>query len=144
MIIFLRKIPVTTKIRELIDFVEPALKGGLFKKSGKIMEAKILAMQDTRYKALEFHGLISVEPDVAALRAIKRLKGQRFKGRLVVVRQYFHRDWHNDPRQHQNQTVTQHLSDRRRGCRRRGPNLEVIRDISENFSSAGDFVRKGA
>lgn len=142
MIIFLRGIPASTKLSELLEFVGPAIKGGLFRKSGRVVNVKILELQDRRYKALEFHGLITVEPDAVAARAIKRLKGQRFKGKLVVVRQYFQRDWHNDPRQNHNITVTQHLSDRRRGCRRRGKDLELMKDISESFSSTGDFVRK--
>ena len=141
MIIFLRRIPATTKLSDLLDFVGPAIKGGLFRKPGRIAGVSILQLQDKRYRALEFHGLISVEPDAVAVRAIKRLKGQRFKGKLVVVRQYEQRDWHNDPRQNHNITVTQHLSDRRKVCRR-GKDLELVRDISESFSSGGDFARK--
>ncbi|MBS4050230.1 RNA recognition motif domain-containing protein [Methylomonas rivi] len=142
MIIFLRRIPATTKLSDLLEFVRPAITGGLFRKSGRVVGIKILELQDKRFKALEFHGLITVEPDAVAARAIDRLKGQRFKGKLVVVRQYNQRDWHNDPRQNHKITVTQHLSDRRKGCRRRGKELELVRDISENFSSSGDFVRK--
>lgn len=142
MIIFLRRIPATTQLSDLLEFVRPAIKGGLFRKPGRIVGVSILELQDKRFRALEFHGLITVEPDAVAVRAIKRLKGQRFKGKLVVVRQYVQRDWHNDPRQNHKITVTQHLSDRRKVCRRRGKDLELVRDISENFSSSGDFVRK--
>lgn len=139
MIIFIRKIPANTKISEIIDFVEPAIKGGLFRKSGIIRGAKILALRDVRLRTLEFHGLVTVEPDAVALRAIKKLKGQRFKGKFVVVRQYFQRDWHNDPRQGSRE---QKVTERRITDRRRGKDLEIIHDISEKFSSAGDFVRK--
>lgn len=138
MIIFLRRIPAATTLSDLLDFVRPAIKGGLFRKPGRIVAVSILELQDKRFRALEFHGLINVEPDVAAVHAIKRLKGRRFKGKLVAVRQYVQRDWHNDPRQNHNITVTQHLSDRRKACRRRGKDIELMRDISESFASDAD------
>lgn len=142
MIIFLRKIPAATKPSEIIAFVEPAIKGGLFRRSGRITGVKILALQDKRLKTLEFHGLVTVEPDAVALRAIKKLKGRRFKGKFVVIRQYFERDWHNDPRQNRGALVEQNIQNRRMSDRRRGKDLEIIKDISEKFSSSGDFVRK--
>lgn len=144
MIIFLRRIPAATKLSDLSAFVRPAIEGGFFRKPGRIVGISILELQDKRFKAMEYHGLITVEPDEVAARAIKRLKGQRFKGKLVVVRQYVQRDWHNDPRRNREITVTQQLSDRRKICRRRGKDLELVRDISENFSSSGDFVRKNS
>lgn len=139
MIIFLKGIPATTTLNDLLEFIRPAIKGGWFGQSGRVLGVNIFELQDTRFKAQEFHGLVSVEPDAVAVRAIKRLKGRRFKGKLVVVRQYFPRDGHNDPRQNHNITVTQHLSDRRKGCRRRGKDLELVRDISESFSTAADI-----
>ena len=142
MIIFIRKIPAATKASELIDFVGPALKGGLFRKSGRITAVKILAVQDKRLNTLEFHGLVSVEPDAVGIRAIRKLKGSRFKGKLIIVRQYFIRDWHKDPRQNPRRVVDKNILDRRINDRRRGNDLEIIKDISEQFSSSGDFVRK--
>lgn len=142
MIIFIRKIPANTKLSEIIGFVEPAIKGGIFRKGGVIRDAKILALRDLRLRTLEFHGLVTIEPDKAALRAIKKLKGKRFKGKFVAVRQYFQRDWHNDPRQNRQQPGGPDIQERRIGDRRRGKGLEIIEDISGKFSSAGDFTRK--
>ncbi len=142
MIIFIRKIPANTKLSEVIAFVEPALKRGLFRKGGIIKGAKILALRDKRLNAMEFHGLVTVEPDKVALRAIKQLKGQRFKGKFVVVRQYFQRSWHNDPRQNRAGAQGFDMIERRLSDRRRGKDLEIIEDISSRFSSEGDFVRK--
>lgn len=141
MILFLRKIPANTKFGELADFVAPALKGGLLRKSGRIVKVEILALHDTRLNVHEFHGLVTVEPDSAGLRAIKLLKGRRFKDKLIVVRQYFHRSWHNDPRQsHKRFNID---VEKRKTDRRRGKYLDVISDLSGRFSSSGDFARKG-
>jgi hypothetical protein len=140
MIIFLRKIPANTKFGEISDFISPALKGSLFRKSGKIVKVEILALHDTRLNIHEFHGLVTVEPDSAGLHAIKILKGSRFKDKLIVIRQYFHRSWHNDPRQSHNRSNID--IEKRKTDRRRGKHLETMKDISDRFSSSGDFVRK--
>ena len=142
MIIFIRKIPANTKLSELIAFIEPAVKGGLFRKGGVIRDARILALRDLRLRTLEFHGLVTIEPDKAALRAIKKLKGKRFKGKFVVIRQYFQRDWHNDPRNQSHVARNPNGLERRITDRRRGKDLEILEDISGKFSSAGDFTRK--
>lgn len=139
MIIFLRKIPADTKLGELVDFVTPALKGNLFRKPGKIVKVDILSLHDIRLNVMEFHGLVTIEPESAGFRAIKLLKGRRFKDRLVIVRQYFQRSWQNDNRQNYQQTD---VVEKRKTDRRRGKDLEIIKDISEQFSSTGDFVRK--
>ena len=142
MIIFLRKIPVNTRYSDIVEFIEPALDGGLFKHSGRINKIEILVLRDVQLKTLEFHALITVEPDAVGFRALKSLKGKRFKDRLLIVRQYFHRSWHNDPRQHY-QALAPDVAEKRVSDRRRGKNLERVQDITEYFSSAGDFVRKG-
>ncbi|MGZ4958003.1 MAG: hypothetical protein ACXV7J_02015 [Methylomonas sp.] len=141
MILFLRKIPANTKLTEISDFVTPALKGGLLRKAGRLVKVEILALHDVRLNVHEFHGLVTVEPDSAGLRAIKLLKGRRFKDKLIIVRQYMHRSWHNDPRQSHKRF---NIGDERRiADRRRGKYLEVISDLSGKFSSTGDFARKG-
>jgi hypothetical protein len=142
MIIFLRKIPVNTKYQEISDFVAPALKGGLFKRSGRMVKAEILGLKDTRLNTVEFHALVTIEPDSVGFRAIKMLKGRRFKDKLIVIRQYFFRSWQNDPRQRY-QTLSPGILEKRKADRRRSKDIEVIKDISDHFSSSGDFVRKG-
>lgn len=142
MILFIRKIPANTKLSELIAFVEPYVKGSLFRKAGIIRDARIMALRDLRLHTLEFHGLITIDPDSVALRVIKKLKGKRFKGKFVIVREFVRRDWHNDPRQGQSQDNPTAGVERRVSDRRRGKDLEIIKDISEQFSNAGDFTRK--
>ncbi len=141
MIIFLRKIPADTRYQDIEDFIEPAMKGGIFKKSGRIVRIEILALRDTRLNAVEFHALVDIEPEKVGFRVLKYLKGKRFKDRLIIVRQYFNRSWHNDPRQNY-QTVPASIMERRIADRRRGKHLEKIQDSSIRFSNAGDFVRK--
>lgn len=141
MIIFIRKIPANTKFGDIADFVTPALKGGLFRRAGRIVKIEILALHDTQLNTHEFHGLVTIEPDSAGLRAIRQLKGRRFKDKLLIIRQYVHRSWHNDRRQPSHRFKLDH--ENRKADRRRGKFLEVIKDISGQFSSSGDFARKG-
>lgn len=142
MIIFLRKIPANTKYNEISEFITPGLKGGLFRRSGRIIKVEILGLKDTRLNTVEFHALVTVEPDAAGFRALKVLKGRRFKDKLIVIRQYVFRSWQNDPRQRY-QTLAPGVLEKRKADRRRSKDLEVIKDISDSFSSSGDFVRKG-
>lgn len=142
MVIFIRKIPTDTRYTDIINFITPALKGGLFHRTGTIIKVEIIGFKDLRLHTLEFHGLVSVEPDSAGFRALRLLKGKRLSNRLVMVRQYFERDWHNDPRQ-DFELPPPGVAEKRQADRRRGKFLERIQDISGYFSNAGDFVRKG-
>lgn len=143
MIIFIRKIPTDTRYADIIGFIEPALKGGLFRRAGTIVKVEIIGFRDIRYHTFEFHGLVTIEPDSAGMRALRLLKGKRLNNRLVMVRQYFERSWRNDPRQNYD-TLPADIVEKRQADRRRGKYLEKIPDISCYFSNAGDFVRKGS
>jgi len=140
MILFIRKIPANTKLNEIVAFVEPAVKGGLFRKGGVIKGAKILALRDMRLNTVEFHGLVNVEPDKEAQRVLKKLKGKRFKGKFVVIRQYYQRDWHNDKRHNRQDVADAGMMEQRITDRRRGKDLEIIEDL--NYLKVGDFSRK--
>ena len=86
--VFIRNIPGDTSSKELIDFVSPALKGGLLKAKGKLTEIKILALRDRNTKLVEYHAVVKIEPDNVALRAIKQLNAKRFRNKVTGVRQY--------------------------------------------------------
>lgn len=139
MIIFLRKIPPSTQLYELAQFVEPTLKGSIFQKTGIISCVKIFALHDQRNNTLEFHGLVTVEPDSVCKRLLRQLKTKRFKGKLIMVRQYVHRTWYNDQREFNVNLTTPKLLDRRRGCRRRGRDIEVVKDISEKLIRSTNY-----
>lgn len=139
MIVFLRRIPANTKKHEIIDFIEPVIKGGLFKKSGRIEDITIMVLKDTQTNALEFHGLVEIDSDAAAERVIKKLNRKVFNGKNIAVREYYQRSWHNDKRQNAHQWNDE-LVNKRKGDRRRA-RLEVVNDISDQFSSNKTFHR---
>ncbi|MDD1622340.1 MAG: RNA-binding protein [Methylococcaceae bacterium] len=138
--IFLRRIPANTKHAEISEFVSPALNRGFFRKSGRIINVEILALQDTRIGTIEYHGLVTLDSEAAVQSAVRGLKNRRLNGRLVVVRPYYHRSWYNDPRQQQN-TVNENILEKRRGDRRRGQYLQIIKNVSDRFNSEDDFFR---
>jgi hypothetical protein len=128
MIIFLKKIPANTLPSELHDFVAPALKGGLFTISGRVKRAEILLMENKSTNLFDFHGLIHVDSEKAGKRAIQRLKGKLFKKRAIQVKEYILRNWHNDPRQNEEELLG-HIQNQRRRERRGNPKTGIIRDI---------------
>lgn len=138
--IFLRRIPANTKHAEISEFVYPALKRGFFRESGRIIDVEILALQDTRIGTIEYHGLVTLDSDDSVQKAVRGLKSRRFNGRLVVVRPYYHRSWSNDSRQQQN-TVNESFLEKRKGDRRRGKYLQIIKNVSDRFNSEDDFFK---
>jgi len=142
-IIFIRKIPTDTRYADILSFVEPAIKGGLFRRTGHIVKLEIIGFRDVRFHSVEFHALVTVEPDSAGFRALKSLKGKRLNNKMVTVRQYFERSWQNDPRQNYD-PLPPGIEEKRKADRRRGKYLEKLTDITGYFSNAGDFVRKGS
>jgi len=133
MIVILRRIPSSTTKHEIINFLAPALKGGLFKQSGHIENINILVLKDNRKHTLEYHGIVTIDSDAAASRAIKLLNRKTFKNRAILVREYFYRSWHNDPRVNMHQW-NEELAEKRKGNRRRA-RLEIITEESIKFSS---------
>jgi len=133
MILILRRIPQNTTKREIVDFLAPVLKGGFFKKSGHIDNVNILVLKDNRRNTIEYHGIATIDSDIAASRAIKRLNRTEFKNRTILVREYFYRSWHNDPRVNMHQW-NEELADKRKANRRRA-RLEVVTEESIKFSS---------
>lgn len=117
MIIFIRKIPSNTLPSELHDFVGLALKAGLFFRSGRILGSGILVIQNHDTQTAEYHGYLHVDLEYAGRRAIKKLNGKKFKNRMVIVREYKLRNWHNDRRQNESQSdgfPERRIKDRRR------------------------------
>jgi hypothetical protein len=126
MLVFLRRVPADTTLTEIMDFVEPALKGGLFRPRGEIASASILAMRERMQGAAEYHAVVDIKPDEAALRAIKKLHRQMFKGKRIAVRQYIVRCWKNDRRGDQAQPCPAGKERRVTPTRRRQLQIEVL------------------
>jgi hypothetical protein len=139
MIVFLRRIPANTRKQDIIDFIAPVLKGGLLQKPGRIEDIRTLVFKDNQTKTTEYHGLVTIDSDVAAKRVIKKLNRKAFKGKHIAVREYFYRSWHNDPRVNMDE-MNEGLTNKRQGDRRRSK-LEAISEVSVDFSSSKDFHR---
>ncbi|MEY4718308.1 MAG: hypothetical protein RL563_926 [Pseudomonadota bacterium] len=142
MLIFIRNIPESTLTRELVEFVAPALRSVVPLKSGKVLSAEILVLFDKRTRITEYHGLVDVDSEKAGRRAVRKLNGTRFHGRMVMVREYVTRSWHNDRRHDHAEAVDAFGKGMRKGDRRRGKALETIDDVSNLFSSDKNFTRK--
>ena len=140
MIIFLRNIPAQTRLSDIRAFIEPAIKMSLFGKKGKIGKIKVLHLKDSRTYISEIHGLVTIEPDTAAQKVIKRLNRKKFLGKYIAVREYQRRDWHNDVRLNHKPFVST-KAERRIADRRRN-SIEVVEDITDKFHGQKNFHRQ--
>ena len=122
MIIILKNIPGHTENHQVEDFVSPAIKGGLLRKSGAIDKIEIHVQKDTVRHTVEYHALVTITPDSVAIKAIEKLNKKRINGRHILVTEYHIRTWHNDPRI--NREPHEQAVDQRKGDRRRR-NLET-------------------
>jgi hypothetical protein len=91
------------------DFINPVIRGG------KIVNISLIVQQDSQMHHTEYHGLVTIVPDTAAVQAIKKLHRKCINGKFVSVSEYHYRFRNNDPRLNQSKTQ----SDKRRGDRRR-------------------------
>jgi len=98
MIVFFRNIPEDTCRRDIAEFLGPALAGGFFKAKGEIVSIGLLLARDKALNLAEYHAIVNIQPDAVALRVIKKLHGQPFRGKRIALREYVVRDWRNDRR----------------------------------------------
>ncbi len=136
MYVFFRNIPAHTTNSDLIEFIEPVLKRGWFRKKGIIEKVRIIHQKDHGVSSSEFHGLVTIQPDDVAEKVIKRLNRKRFLGKHIAVREYHRRVWHNDPRIKHNLHDPEILN--RRENDRRRKNLEVVNDTNMAHIFSGD------
>lgn len=147
MIIILKNIPATTTNNDIENFIKPTIKGGLLSRSGRIERISILTQKDGKTDKVECHGLVTISPDSAAIKAIKKLNRKRINGRNILVVEYRIRHWHNDPRLNRDHLV-EAPDNRRKGDRRRR-HLEVKKEkdvkkenLAPLFSSEQKFHKK--
>jgi hypothetical protein len=98
MILFFKDIPNNTIDKEIATFVQPVIKGGLLGSRSKITRIDVIALKEMKSNLVEFHALVSIEPEKSALKVIKTLNGQPFKGQAITVRKYYIRNRGNDKR----------------------------------------------
>lgn len=115
--IFLVRIPANTTKRDVVEFISPALKGGLFAPTGVLKNIQLVVLRNSRTNATEHYGIVQVEPDKAALRVIRQLNRKQLKGKPIHVRRYYIRNKKNDPRL-KNQYPALNIKEKRLGERR--------------------------
>jgi hypothetical protein len=70
-------------------------------------------------RSVEYHGIIDIEPEPNALRAIRILDGSRIKGKGIEVRKYQRRSSYRERRMQQLNSEEAVMFNRRKGERRR-------------------------
>ena len=138
--VFFRKITADTTKKDLIEFIQPALRKVWFRKKGIIENVKIIHQRDHGSNLSEFHGLVTIHPDAVAEKVIRRLNRKMLLGKHIIVREYHHRVWHNDPRVKHNSHNLE-ISCRRVADRRR-KNLEMVEEVTHTFSGDKSFHRQ--
>jgi hypothetical protein len=126
--IILKNIPPGTTYEHIRDFIEPAIKGSLLRKSGRIENISILVQKACKKYDLKYYGLVTIIPDAMAEQAIRKLNRKKINGRNINVVEYRIRRWHNDRRGRNYDK----LSDTRFGDRRRNQ-LGEVEDSEHNF-----------
>lgn len=130
--ILLPKIAAITTRADIYEFVAPALKNGLFRKPGRILNIDILALRDLQTSRVEHHGLVALDSQKSQQNSLHRLQNKLLNGKAIQVRPYYYRSWYNDPRQH-DMPLNSSGAEKRQSDRRRGNQLEVVNSVSEQF-----------
>ncbi len=136
MIVILKRISAVTSVPDIESFIDPVIKGGLFKKAGKIKSLKIQMIQEPGSGRDECHVIVRIEPDVAAQRVIRTLNRKPCAGKPINVSEFHSRLYVNDRRESQDTC----FQDARKADRRR-KNL-VIKDLATD--KIGTAINKGA
>ncbi len=148
MIVFVRRIPADLTRRELealvAEVITPRFAWLPFGVKGEVVKCEIIRIREKETGAMERHGLVTIRPDEAALKVIKRLNHTRINGKLVEVREYKVRAYQRDRRRTEEGQQSEGQDDRRQRDRRRrnlevqtekGPSVEGLRDFHRTYSS---------
>jgi hypothetical protein len=138
MLVFFKRLPAGTRKNEIENFIAKAVKGGLFSKSGQVGNISIIERRNPQLNMTDYHGIVSIEPDIVAERVIKKLNRKLFKGKYIEIRRYYLRRGTNDPRKKLN--AGKFSDSRRKMERRQEVNSE---STSPNFEAIKSFNRKG-
>lgn len=137
--LILVRIPANTSKQDIARFVEPALQRRLSIRKKKIEKIEILKLHDKNINAIEYHGLVTIEPDSLAIRAILKLNRKAINGKHIAVRQYHKRYWHNDPRQKSPSLNLKYPE--RRTLERRRYHLQELDEIEVRLTGHKSFHR---
>jgi len=97
-IIFIRNIGMDASHIDILDFIESGMNTADFLDKEFIGDIEIMQLKDPMTNKFEFHGLITVEPDVLAHKLIDELNNTLLLENAVKLREYAQRDKKNDPR----------------------------------------------
>ncbi len=136
MIVILKRISAVTSVPDIESFIEPVIKGGLFKKAGEIKSLKIQMLQQPGAGRDEYHAIVRIEPDVVAERVIRTLNRKPCAGKPINVSEFHTRLYANDRRESQDSC----FQDARKADRRR-KNL-LIKDLASD--KIGTAINNGA
>ncbi|MCF6203686.1 MAG: RNA-binding protein [Methylococcaceae bacterium] len=140
MIIILKRIPENTKKADIIEYLDPVIKGKIFQKTGVIEQVQIKALKDPQTHTIEFYGLVVIDYDEVADRVIKKFNRKVFKGKNIAVSEFHIRSWQNDRR------ILQDLPDKnfksKRVVDRRRFSLKEKKTSIGSYTSQQSFHRK--
>ena len=102
MLLFIKDIPKSSTSREIARFLEVS-RGGLgrfipFIKSISVEKCEIMRLEDTRNKIVEYHGLVTAQPEKSCLVLLERFKVGLLNGKRVEVRPFIKRSIYKDRR----------------------------------------------
>lgn len=142
MILFLRKIPTHSNESDIRRLLQPAIKHGLFRQKGNIIDIDILRLKDLRTSLVEQHGLVMVDSDSTGQHVLKKLRGALLNGRRIMIREYRLRSYQNDPRLN-SMPLSSKLQEKRQGDRRRNSNqIQRLQTHAVDFLDTSAFHRK--
>lgn len=141
MLIFLARIQPNTSKRDIVDFISPVLKGGLFAPKGVLKNIEIMVLRDSRTNVIENHAIVQVEPDKAALRVVNKLNRKKLNGKPINVRQYHIQNRENDPRL-KNRYPAPKFKEKRLSERRRDSLERLEQQDTVKFEGDVQYTRK--
>jgi hypothetical protein len=120
--IFLRQISAKATNADLRAVVERTIAPRWYlprRRTGVIQSCNVLKIEDPGLKTVEFHGIVDVRPENAALSAVLKLNGRRLLGTLVEAREWHERSVERDRRKHESAQPHPIFQERRHRERRR-------------------------
>lgn len=139
MILFFSRIAPGTREEDIYAYVAPIVKGNVLQKTGVVKDIQILILKDILLDKLEYHAMVTIEPDEVAHRVHKKLNRKPINGKHVAVRNFVSRSWHADLRVN-TQGTSEILIDRRIGDRRRGFRMKRVDNTITSFKGRKVYI----
>ncbi len=131
-----------TGVRDVLGFLRNAVKMSFplpMRVAAKVENCQLIKIIHEDSGGEDYIALISVTPEKAALRAIRRANRTSLKGRMVEIREYRYRSSRNDQRSRRYAVASEH---ERRADERRRPNLKFEKDVGPTRFAAVDSYRR--